>query len=111
MYKYVFTYKLTYVNSVPSRLGDVIREDLDVIAVGPSDCRQVDAEAAVKLLAVCVHDSWWRHGAASCWDCWNLKDKKHQVKTIQTIRVNYGQNNNSNVTVPLYPTVRIWNIP
>ena len=58
MYKYVFTYKLTYVNSVPSRLSDVTREDVDVIAVGPSDCRQVDAEAAVKLLVVGVHDGW-----------------------------------------------------
>ena len=58
MYKCVFTYELTYVNSVPSRLSDVTREDFDVIAVGPSDCRQVDAEAAVKLLLVGVHDSW-----------------------------------------------------
>ena len=54
----VFTNTLTYVNSVCSPLSDVTREDLDVIAVGLSDCRQVDAEAAVKLLVVCVHDGW-----------------------------------------------------
>ena len=44
--------------SVRSPLSDVTREDLDVIAVGPSDCRQVDAEAAVKRLVVFVHDRW-----------------------------------------------------
>ena len=58
MYECVFTYKLTYVDSVPSRLSDVTREDFDVIAVGPSDRRKVDAEAAVKLLVVVVHDGW-----------------------------------------------------
>ena len=57
-YKRLLTGKITYVNSVPSRLSDVTREDLDAIAVGPSDCRQVDAEAAVKLLVVGVHDGW-----------------------------------------------------
>ena len=54
----MFTNTLTYVNSVRSPLSDVTREDLDVIAVGPSDCRRVDAEAAVKLLVVFVHDGW-----------------------------------------------------
>ena len=58
MFLCVFTNTLTYVNSVCSRLSDVTREDLDVIAVGPSDCRQVDAEAAVKRLVVGVHDGW-----------------------------------------------------
>ena len=54
----MFTNTLTYVNSVRRPLSDVTRKDLDVISVGPSDCRQVDAETAVKLLVVCVHDGW-----------------------------------------------------
>ena len=58
MYKCLFINEFTYVNSVPSRLSDVTRENVDVIAVGPGDCRQVDAEAAVKLLVVGVHDGW-----------------------------------------------------
>ena len=69
MYKCLFIIEFTYVNSVPSRLSDVTRENVDVIAVGPGDCRQVNAETAVKLLVVCIHDSWRRHGAARCWDC------------------------------------------
>ena len=51
--KYVFLCvcinTLTYVNSVSSRLSDVSREDVDVIAVDPNDCRQLNVEDATFL--------------------------------------------------------------
>ena len=86
----MFTNTLTYVNSVCSRLSDVTRENLDVIAVGPSDCRQGDAEAAVKRLVVFVHGGWWRHAAASWWDRRDLKKEGEQnpARKHQTIHIN-----------------------
>ena len=58
MYKCLFINEFTYVNSVPSRLSDVTREDVDVLAADPNDCRKVNAQDAVELLVVCVHDGW-----------------------------------------------------
>ena len=85
--------KLTYVNSVPSRLSDVTQEDIDVMAVGPSDCRQVDAETAVKFLVVGVHDGWWRYDAATWWDSRDLKKEgeKTAAREQQTLHISYGK--------------------